>query len=489
MDQQSGGGRVGHGRAIFRTSRPAQVRDALASPIRDATVRPVTPRLVCHLVHLILLLAAALPVAAQAQADGPKRIAQGYLYLEPYQARFECLLDLRTVLDWLDIPGTRDGALPADTAAAVLAKTATQAATWCAFRAGDSDAESRLAITQFVQGEPGRTLPMPAGGAVSVNGTMLGLMWECPLGAEPQTVQVAWQGFIPPIERLPVTLFFGREKETATLTASDPAHRWHNNGRLPRPKPLATVPPPPERATFPLPLGALAWTAVCLLAAALLLRKHPERERRHPEPERPRSEPERPRSEERECPHSQPNPPAPKNRLLRLALLALIWLPGVYLTAPLLSPRIPRPGASGQPKIQDKTQAEQIVAPLLRNVYRAFDHRRESDIYDVLERSADGPLLKKLYLDIIAALSLDEAEAARVHVAEFAAEVQEVLPAAENGNRNAFTAKTSWTALGSVGHWGHSHTRTNVCLGEVTVEPVRGEWKITRIEMLDQRRL
>ncbi len=385
-----------------------------------------------------------------AKAQEAKRVAQGYLYVEPYQARFECLMDLRTVLDWLGVPGTRGEQLPPDAASAVLEKAAALAATWCAMRVDGAQVESRLALHQWVSGEPGRTLPMPAGETVTVEGTMLGLMWECPLGPEPQSIEVVWQGFIENISHLPVTVFFGRESEQTVLTEGNATCRWNNEGRLPAPKPLAEVPKLPERPSFLLPVGAMVWVFMGLLLAVLLLKRGRRR----------------------------------KVPLASLAVLAGVWLLGALMTAPLLVLRLPLPGSAATPPVAEIPAAETIVSPLLRNVYRAFDHRRESDIYDVLERSADGPLLRHLYLEIIAALTLDQAEGARVHVAEFASEVLEVAPEGDG-----FTAKTSWTALGSVGHWGHTHMRASVCLGKVTVRPVRGAWKITTLEVLEHRPL
>jgi hypothetical protein len=48
---------------------------------------------------------------------------------------------------------------------------------------------------------------------------------------------------------------------------------------------------------------------------------------------------------------------------------------------------------------------------------------------------------------------------------------------------------TTWTALGTVGHWGHVHTRKNQYQALVTVEPVHGAWKITALELLEEKRL
>ncbi|NNL78539.1 MAG: hypothetical protein HKO68_19585, partial [Desulfobacterales bacterium] len=46
-----------------------------------------------------------------------------------------------------------------------------------------------------------------------------------------------------------------------------------------------------------------------------------------------------------------------------------------------------------------------------------------------------------------------------------------------------------WTAMGSVGHWGHIHVRKNQYEAIITVEPVDGAWKITDLELLEEKRI
>jgi hypothetical protein len=46
-----------------------------------------------------------------------------------------------------------------------------------------------------------------------------------------------------------------------------------------------------------------------------------------------------------------------------------------------------------------------------------------------------------------------------------------------------------WTAMGTVGHWGHTHTRKNRYEANITVEPVDGAWKITDLELLEEKRI
>ena len=42
---------------------------------------------------------------------------------------------------------------------------------------------------------------------------------------------------------------------------------------------------------------------------------------------------------------------------------------------------------------------------------------------------------------------------------------------------------------GSVGHWGHIHTRTNQYEAELTIQPVDGSWRVTDLEILLEERL
>jgi hypothetical protein len=46
-----------------------------------------------------------------------------------------------------------------------------------------------------------------------------------------------------------------------------------------------------------------------------------------------------------------------------------------------------------------------------------------------------------------------------------------------------------WAAMGSVGHWGHIHIRQNQYEANISVEPVDGAWKITDLELLEEKRI
>jgi hypothetical protein len=46
-----------------------------------------------------------------------------------------------------------------------------------------------------------------------------------------------------------------------------------------------------------------------------------------------------------------------------------------------------------------------------------------------------------------------------------------------------------WTAMGTVGHWGHVHTRQNLYNAIVMIEAVDGAWKITDLEVIEVNRI
>lgn len=59
-----------------------------------------------------------------------------------------------------------------------------------------------------------------------------------------------------------------------------------------------------------------------------------------------------------------------------------------------------------------------ILHSLLKNVYRAFDFRDESDIYDKLAVSASGDLLSDLYLHNRKSFQVQQASGAQAKVKE-----------------------------------------------------------------------
>ena len=70
----------------------------------------------------------------------------------------------------------------------------------------------------------------------------------------------------------------------------------------------------------------------------------------------------------------------------------------------------------GQQAVVSDERGQEIVGGLLHNVYRAFDFRDESKIYDVLQQSVEGDLLTQIYLETRRGLELASQGGARAKV-------------------------------------------------------------------------
>jgi len=386
-----------------------------------------------------------LPVSASTVITGP--LAQAYLYIETYQTRFEVLFDSASAHALLFQGQPTPATLTPEMQKQLCDAAALRAAEWCALGAADESLPAPLPLVAVIKGLPGNTLPLQEGEAVPVNQAMLGLMWEFATPPDPDVLKVTWKGWMNNLKVLSVRAFFGSLSEAGEIHSAVKTYRWRNRGRLPRPTPLATVPQfqAPEPMRFP--LGGALWLLVGLVFYIYI----------------------------KVADHKLPGGSLP---------FVAVWLLGAVLMSQLLVVPFHRKGAS--PEVSQVEEAQKIVSPLLRNVYRAFDHHIESDIYDVLARSVDGELLRRLYLETIQALTLEGREGTRVTIAEFSANVDKVAP---NPKGEGFVADCNWMARGIVGHWGHSHPRVNIYNARVTITPHDGEWKLTGLEVQEVRRL
>jgi len=138
----------------------------------------------------------------------------------------------------------------------------------------------------------------------------------------------------------------------------------------------------------------------------------------------------------------------------------------------------------GQARLND-TATRDVVAGLLTNVYRAFDFRAESDVYDVLERSVDGDLLRDVYLEMRRGLVLASQGGASARVKDVELVELEAEPADDQG----IQARTTWRVRAAVGHWGHIHERRNEYQADLRLQPIDGVWKLVGVEILDEVRL
>jgi hypothetical protein len=430
--------------------QPLQTLPSLgpAVPVLPQTKAPVDAPMVPPVTAPVVPPPAApppLPTSSSLTNTGP--IAQAYLYIEPYQTRFEVIFDAATVLAWLAPEAVMPESLSVEQQKQIVETMASRSSDWCALSVGDQKLQVPMPLVEVIKGLPGNTLPLKEGEEVALNQALVGFMWEFATPPGPDEVSVTWKGWIKGTPKLPLRVFFGSLSETGEIHSTVKTFRWRNQGRMTRPAPLAAVPQIPLSQPWSLPLGGVLWLIGGIVFYAYLKRKD----------------------------HKLPGGSLP---------YIAVWLLGAVLMSQLLV--MPVHLGPAAPAVTQVDEAQKIVSPLLRNVYRAFDHHAESDVYDVLARSVDGELLRKLYLETIQALTLDGREGTRVTIAEFSATVDKV---AANPKGAGFVVDCNWMARGIVGHWGHSHPRVNIYNARITITPVNDEWKLNGLEVQEVRRL
>ncbi|MCH2162357.1 MAG: hypothetical protein MK085_10855 [Phycisphaerales bacterium] len=143
-----------------------------------------------------------------------------------------------------------------------------------------------------------------------------------------------------------------------------------------------------------------------------------------------------------------------------------------------------------EPPLPESDQAREIFTPLHANIYRAFDYVDESDIYDALAQSADGPFLDTLYRTIFRGLVMEEEGGAVARVARVTPLEIEVedIGIGEDG-RVAFTVNCHWQVDGVVSHWGHTHARSNQYRARWGVAMTPEGWRLTGARILAQDRV
>jgi len=134
----------------------------------------------------------------------------------------------------------------------------------------------------------------------------------------------------------------------------------------------------------------------------------------------------------------------------------------------------------------NKDQSTFILQNLLKNVYRSFDFKNEEDVYDKLALSLDGDMLSDVYLETRESMVIENQGGARARVEDV-----EIVDVSSESLPDELGLKfhTTWNVSGSVEHWGHKHNRVNQYEAEITVKPVEGSWKITNIDLIEEKRV
>ena len=154
--------------------------------------------------------------------------------------------------------------------------------------------------------------------------------------------------------------------------------------------------------------------------------------------------------------------------------VAGIWLIGAFM----FKDHVP---VANRPLAPDFTKH---TATLLQNIYRAYDYGDQSDVYDALAHSVNGPLLDELFLKIQSGLRMQEQGGAIANVQEV--RVISIKPTLDNPE----SLDCKWNVTGTVEHWGHIHTRENQYSARIKLDvSEKGRGRISKFEVTNEKRV
>jgi hypothetical protein len=363
----------------------------------------------------------------------------GFIYVEPYEVRKEIIVRPSDLQHWIDLGLAGRETIPVEMQEELLRTVGEFLREHHPVLIDGETIVPELARVNFLERtlRSSRVIDPPE--ELKVSAAILGAIFVYPTEGLPELVTMEWDLFSPRITRVPAStvdqagpLPTFLEPDYSTLT-------WQNflkHPELPTLKALRSPPSSPARWAAWLSWPLAATTVLLIVWAAVTWRRSTAR--------------------------------AVRSVVVLVCALATL---GAF-------------GFGGRARLSDEV-TEEVISGLLHNIYRAFDYREEAQIYDVLEQSVTGDLLRQIYLETQRGLVLANQGGARAKVKQIELVELSVEAAAGGG----FDATATWNVSGSVGHWGHVHQRSNRYRAELGIRPEDGSWKLSRMTLLEEERL
>ncbi|MEM7603038.1 MAG: hypothetical protein AAF357_16700, partial [Verrucomicrobiota bacterium] len=326
----------------------------------------------------------------------------------------------------------------------------------CPLTADNADPDLQLEMIRFVQVEPEFGVIPDEREIIPLHEAQIAAVYAAAREGYPVEVSIQWNLFpsssaegIEAITEIPVHFASDAGSNTFFLTRSNPSQNWlvpQNPDRLDLlPLPELTLKLPEMKLAIPFFSVLLVSLGLALGIAARFV---------------------------------------PRAHQILVGILAVISLAGSLLIWGIAG--FPIQTAVDDPDSQiDPMASEELVHALLHNLYRSFDYRDESMIYDTLAESVSGDLLESVYLEIRRGLLLEEQGGPRVKIRQIDLRSSESVRLPDSGE---FRADAEWLAVGDVTHWGHVHTRLNKYHAWLTIAPSDGGWKISGIDLIEEGR-
>ena len=379
-----------------------------------------------------------------------KDALMSFLYVEPYEVRHEILTRVKDLGEWMDLGLRGDRYIEVDELEPLKQRIGEFLLTKNPVTVDGKALRPILDRTNFIKvGLTGiQILEVPE--RLELSSAIVGVIFSYITDGMPQQVEVDWELFTDQIQRVPATATDPAGPLVGYLEPDANVHTWTNflkNYQMPTVQQIDVKETIGELRIPLLSLGLLVGVLGSVVWAVV---------------------------------HSR------RQQSLRLPLmLGTLLLAAGVAAYPVAQFSLARPAAiAGE---LDDERATALLQALLKNVYRAFDFRNEEDVYDKLALSVSGDLLTDIYLQHRKSMAVQRAGGAQAKIKEVAIEQAHAERIAGDGLSYALHGQ--WTALGTVGHWGHLHQRKNRYEAMITVSAQDGHWKVVGLDLRDEQRI
>jgi hypothetical protein len=373
-----------------------------------------------------------------------------FVYVEPYEVRHEILTRVKDLEEWMDLGLRGDEFIEVDELQPLKQRIGEFMLGRNKVQIDGVDGNPILDRSNYVTvGIKGIQI-VEVAERMEISTAIVGVILTYITDGIPQEVTVDWELFTDQVQRVPATSTDPAGPLPTYVSPDDNVHTWTNylkNYKIPT---VAEVSVAGSLGTVEIPAVSAASGLLSLIALVFLLgRLRTGGDKRWP------------------------------------LIATLVLGVGVLAAWPHARLAIDRPAA-----LAGTLQAEQsaaLVETLLKNVYRAFDFREEDDVYDKLALTVSGDLLADIYLQSRQSFAVQQAGGAQAKVQEVA--IQEAVATRRDDDGLGYDVRAKWTAMGTVGHWGHTHIRQNLYDALLTIEADDGSWKIKGMEVLEESRI
>jgi hypothetical protein len=372
-----------------------------------------------------------------------------YLYIEPYEVRHEILVRVKDMMTWMDFDLRGDTFIEEDEFNPVREKVAQFFMEREKVLIDGEQGKPILDRTAYVESSMSRSRFIEIPEQVPLNTAMIGIVITYLTDGIPQEVVTQWDLFSGRVQKVTARMTDPAGPFPYDLSPEDRVLKWTNYLKKYTIPTVDKIVVDEVHKGVPIPLFSLVFTITILPLGFSILRR------------RKRSLPVRVHT-----------------------IILVLFILGIISLSPFYHISI---GNSARAKQISEDDSKAITLNLLKNVYRAFDFREEEDVYDRLAISVSGDLLTDVYLQSRKSMVIEQAGGAHAKVKQVEVLGTEVKKSIKQ--KGAIDVRTKWTAVGSVGHWGHIHTRQNVFDAILTLAVVDGSWTITGIELLEEKRV